>query len=85
MAKKWKLVRKIRSKYKHYMALHQERKMQKRSDKIKGVKQMLMDAPGMVQRDREYQLAVAQRWNTTMAAYAEARQEQQGDDATPLP
>lgn len=64
--KRWHLVRQVREKYKHHLAQHQERKMQKRSQKIQSVKAVLDEAPDIRERDREYQAQVLQRWAATM-------------------
>lgn len=63
---RWHLVRKIRKKYKKHMAAFQVRKMQERSRKVAAVKQLLQDAPAAVQRDREYQAQVFQKWAENM-------------------
>lgn len=64
--RRWHLVRKIRQKYKHQLAQHQERKMIKRSEKVKSVKAVLEVAPEICAKDREYQMQVFRRWSATM-------------------
>lgn len=64
--RRWQLVREIRAKQKAHLAAFQVRKMAKRSQKIKEVKAILQEAPQVRQRDRLYQLAVYQRWASTM-------------------
>jgi hypothetical protein len=63
---RWHLVRKIRKKYKKQLAAHQVRKMALRSKKIKEVKQVLAEAPAVVQLDREYQAKVYRQWVANM-------------------
>jgi hypothetical protein len=65
-ATRWHLVRKIHKKVKYHMANHQTRKMEKRSLKIKQVKGVLEESPGMRDRDRAYQAQVFERWAANM-------------------
>jgi len=64
--KRWFLVRKIRKKYKRHMAAFQVRKMEKRSHKVRDVKQVLNEAPSVLERDRAYQAEVFRRWAANM-------------------
>lgn len=74
--RRWHLVREIRRKYKAHMANFQVRKMAKRSRKIREVKAIIDAAPGIRQRDREYQLSVYQRWAATMVADQQGESQQ---------
>ena len=60
--RRWFLVRKVRRLYKHHMAKFQERKMEKRSEKVRLVKQVLQDAPIQQTADRQYQADVYSTW-----------------------
>jgi len=71
--KRWHLVRKARKKVKYHLAIHQERKMQKRSDKVREVKEVLAQAPVLRERDRAYQARVLQRWIKTMTAHKKSQ------------
>lgn len=64
--RRWHLVRTIRKKYKYHMSKAQTRKMEKRSRKIKLVKGVLQEAPGVRVTDREYQAQVFERWAANM-------------------
>ena len=64
---RWFLVRQIRSKYKYHMANFQERKMEKRKERMALVREALNAAPGIRAADRAYQAQVFQRWAATMA------------------
>lgn len=68
--RRWRLVRQIRKKYKQHMAKYQERKMIKRSEKVRAVKEVLAEAPAQVQRDREYQMMNLKSWRETMVKAA---------------
>ena len=79
---RWFLVRKIRKKYKRQMAAFQIRKMEKRSRKIRDVKQVLNEAPSVRERDRAYQAEVFRRWAANMVQEQEEEvlEEGQGSD-----
>jgi hypothetical protein len=64
--RRWFLVRKVRKLYKYHMANHQERKMAKRSEKIRQVKQVLEEAPRVQLADRQYQAQVFAKWSARM-------------------
>jgi hypothetical protein len=64
--RRWFLVRKVRKLYKHHMANFQDRKMAKRSEKVRLVKQVLEGAPDKRQSDRQYQAQVFARWSSRM-------------------
>jgi hypothetical protein len=68
---RWHLVRKIRKKYKWQMAQYQTRKMEKRSKKVREVKEMLGEAPDVRQGDRAYQAQVFAKWATIMSPVQE--------------
>jgi len=61
--RRWHLVRQVRKKYKYHMANFQKRKMEKRSQKIKQVKEILHAAPDVQARDRDYQARVLKQWH----------------------
>ena len=66
-ARRWKLVRKIRSKYKRQLIAAHERRMEKRSWKRQQVKEMKhVTAPAAVIADQKYQQQVLTRWAETM-------------------
>lgn len=64
--RRWQAVRKIRKKYKKQLVRHHERKMEERSRTIRLVKEELEAAPGLRQRDREYQARTLRRWAEIM-------------------
>jgi hypothetical protein len=64
--RRWFLVRKVRNLYKHHMANFQTRKMAKRSEKVRLVKQVLEEAPDKRQSDRQYQAQVFASWSSRM-------------------
>ncbi|GKY95747.1 hypothetical protein MPSEU_000535500 [Mayamaea pseudoterrestris] len=66
-SKRWFLVRQIHAKYKNHMARFQEKKMEKRKDRMAQVREALEAAPAQRAADREYQAKVFQRWAATMA------------------
>jgi hypothetical protein len=61
-SRRWFLVRKVRKLYKYHRANFHERRMQKRSDKVRKVKDVLRDAPDACLADRRYQADVFARW-----------------------
>lgn len=66
-ARRWKLVRKIRDKYKRNIVAAHDRKMEKRSWKRHQVKEMKTEiAPSAAIADQEYQKQVMTRWAETM-------------------
>ena len=71
--RRWKLVREIRKKEKKHLAAFQIRKMATRSKKVKDIKSVIRESQAVRVRDREYQFSVVQRWNYTMAKYAETK------------
>jgi hypothetical protein len=64
--RRWFLVRKVRKLYKHHLANFQTRKMAKRSEKVRLVKQVLEEAPDKRQSDRQYQAQVFASWSSRM-------------------
>jgi hypothetical protein len=64
--KRWHLVKQIHSKYKYHMANFQERKMEKRKQRMESVREVLDVAPSVRELDRAYQAKVFQRWAATM-------------------
>jgi hypothetical protein len=72
--RRWFLVRKVRELYKHHLANFQTRKMAKRSEKVRQVKQVLQDAPGVRLADRTYQAEVFAQWTSRVGQKEGAEQ-----------
>lgn len=65
-ARRWKLVRQIRAKYKRNMMAAHERRMEKRHWKREQTKEAKEAAPAMCAKDAEYQAQILRRWADTM-------------------
>ena len=72
---RWFVVRKARAKQKNYLIAAHHRRMAKRSEIAKAVRQVKSTAPKMCAKEAAYQEYVLQRWTTAMVG-----EEEDGDE-----